>query len=176
MRTVEPPQPDSEQPWLLGDVAEMVKARLAERGFTASSYGTERWFRADPTGPRCATLLSISGVPSPMLETLSPEIWCHYEALGVPRAKSPTDHAVHRSLEAAWSLLDKVPRVARTTAFLVRSVHLVESCGPGYDVSHSDPELPCSIFLSVPDGEQHVALRVAESNPPRGDASAADPS
>jgi HEXXH motif-containing protein len=46
---------------------------------------------------------------------------------------------------------------------LVQAIHLLESPGLGFDVSHSDPELPCSIFFSLPLGEPHAALRVAES-------------
>lgn len=46
---------------------------------------------------------------------------------------------------------------------LVRSIHKLDSEGPGYDVSHSDPDLPFSIFLNLPVGETDATLRVAEA-------------
>jgi HEXXH motif-containing protein len=66
-------------------------------------------------------------------------------------------------LQDAWACLGRVPDAGAAVSHLVRAIHLLQSPGPGYDVSHSDPDLPCSIFLSLPVGEPHGALRVAES-------------
>ena len=46
---------------------------------------------------------------------------------------------------------------------LVRSIHCVRSSEPGYDFSHSEPEIPFSVLLSNPAGERHAVLRLAES-------------
>lgn len=46
---------------------------------------------------------------------------------------------------------------------LVRSVHRVAARAPGYDLSHSEPAIPFSVFVSIPVGEPHGAMRVAES-------------
>ncbi|WP_242130401.1 HEXXH motif-containing putative peptide modification protein [Sphingobium sp. Sx8-8] len=46
---------------------------------------------------------------------------------------------------------------------LVRAIHVIEALAPGYDVSHSEPSIPFSIFVSVPIGERHGTLRLAES-------------
>lgn len=46
---------------------------------------------------------------------------------------------------------------------LVRAIHVIEAPAPGYDVSHSEPSIPFSIFVSVPIGERHGTLRLAES-------------
>lgn len=46
---------------------------------------------------------------------------------------------------------------------LVRSVHRVAPKAPGYDLSHSEPGLPFSVFVSIPAGEPSDAMRVAES-------------
>ncbi|BDD67412.1 hypothetical protein Sj15T_24330 [Sphingobium sp. TA15] len=46
---------------------------------------------------------------------------------------------------------------------LVRAIHVIEALAPGYDVSHSEPSIPFTIFVSVPIGERHGTLRLAES-------------
>jgi hypothetical protein len=86
-----------------------------------------------------------------------------YEAIGL--AISPhlpgadeialVDEAIEQLLPAP-GLIDAVDA-------LVRSIHKLDSEGPGYDVSYSDPELPFSIFLTLPVGETDAALRVAEA-------------
>ncbi|MBR0553746.1 HEXXH motif domain-containing protein [Sphingomonadaceae bacterium LXI357] len=50
-----------------------------------------------------------------------------------------------------------------TVTHLVRAIHVIEAPGPGYDISHSEPSIPFSIFVSVPVGERHGTLRLAES-------------
>jgi HEXXH motif-containing protein len=66
-------------------------------------------------------------------------------------------------LDRALALLDVGDGLGQTLRALVRRVHIVESDGPGFDTSHSDPELPFSIFVSIPIGEKEGALRLAES-------------
>lgn len=46
---------------------------------------------------------------------------------------------------------------------LVRSVHRVAPRAPGYDLSHSEPTIPFSVFISVPAGELSGDMRAAES-------------
>lgn len=46
---------------------------------------------------------------------------------------------------------------------LVRSVHCIAARGPGDDCSHSEPTIPFSVLVSVPAGERHAELRLAES-------------
>jgi HEXXH motif-containing protein len=67
------------------------------------------------------------------------------------------------ALREGAELLMRLPSLAAAAGLLVRSVHVLTPAGPGYDVSHSDPALPFSIFLTVPAGESQVSWRVAES-------------
>ncbi|MGD9545558.1 MAG: HEXXH motif-containing putative peptide modification protein [Methylocystis sp.] len=85
-----------------------------------------------------------------------------YAALGL-RFAGPPGVPEETLLQQAWSYLSDVPDVGTAVFALVRAIHLLESPGPNYDISHSDPDLPCSIFLSLPVGEPHAALRAAES-------------
>jgi hypothetical protein len=66
-------------------------------------------------------------------------------------------------VDEAIGQLVPAPGLTDAVDALVRSIHKLDSEGPGYDVSHSDPELPFSIFLSLPVGETDAALRVAEA-------------
>lgn len=66
-------------------------------------------------------------------------------------------------LGKAFAFLDVGDGLYEAIFALVRRIHLLVGSGPGYDVSHSDPDLPFSIFLSLPLGETQAALRAAES-------------
>lgn len=66
-------------------------------------------------------------------------------------------------LVRAIALLDVGAGLGEAVRALVRVIHLVEAKGLGFDCSHSDPELPFSIFVSIPLGENDAELRLAES-------------
>ena len=66
-------------------------------------------------------------------------------------------------LQSALSLIASVPSLHATVAQYLRSLHILESPGADYDVSHSDPGVPFSIFASVPLFERKGRLRLAES-------------
>jgi HEXXH motif-containing protein len=66
-------------------------------------------------------------------------------------------------LQQAADVLGTVDGLVDTLGLLVRTVYLLQA-PIGYDVSHSDPELPFSVFLSLPQpGETDARLRVAEA-------------
>ena len=56
-----------------------------------------------------------------------------------------------------------VTALLNRSSALVRSIHILASTAPGFDTSYSDPELPCSIWVSLPAGERHAEFRLAES-------------
>jgi HEXXH motif-containing protein len=63
----------------------------------------------------------------------------------------------------AAGLLAQIPSLAESTGILVRTLHVLRA-DTGYDVSHSDPTIPFTIFVSVPSpGEKDSVIRVAES-------------
>ena len=66
-------------------------------------------------------------------------------------------------LQEAADVLGIVDGLVDTLGLLVRRVYLLEA-PIGYDVSHSDPELPFAIFISLPRvSEADAAARVAEA-------------
>jgi HEXXH motif-containing protein len=66
-------------------------------------------------------------------------------------------------LQKAADVLGTVDGLVDTLGLLVRVVHILEA-PIGYDVSHSDPELPFTIFVSLPQaGETDSVPRLAEA-------------
>lgn len=61
-------------------------------------------------------------------------------------------------------LLRNVSCVRQSVNIFVRSLHLIDSHGPDYDCSFSDPSIPFSIFVSVPASQgKNRVLRVFEA-------------
>ena len=72
--------------------------------------------------------------------------------------------AVLGCLWEAIDLLRYVPTLQFTVASLVRVCHLLKPRNDDYDISYSDPQLPFSIFVSVPQRRRpDDSLRVIES-------------
>ncbi|MFK0690925.1 aKG-HExxH-type peptide beta-hydroxylase [Mesorhizobium sp. IMUNJ 23033] len=133
------------------------------RPLDAFSYGTTRWLTADPVAERLVMHGFAIGAEYALVEALPTNVRSRYEALDLSfRSDSPTVDECSLFTEAlAW--LDRQPDLLETMALLVRSVHFLVSPGVGYDVSHSDPEVPFSIFVSLPTSENNAGLRLAES-------------
>jgi HEXXH motif-containing protein len=86
-----------------------------------------------------------------------------YSAAGIEFAACPDPSEFLPCFEKAAAILARVPGIEDMIAALWRSTHLIHSAGPSYDASHSDPELPFSIFVSISPAECYAALRLAES-------------
>lgn len=142
----------TDQPWVPGLATRLVGPALATRGLTAATYRTRRWLGADQS----------NNAPTSLFESPPPALIGPYGAMGLQFASAVPPKA-RRLLEAAFGLLQRVPEVGAAVTALVRAVHLLDGPGEGIDLSHSDPSLPCSIFLSLPVGEPHAPLRAAES-------------
>lgn len=106
--------------------------------------------------------LSYDGVAIP-LEGRSIGLHTRYGALGLRLVDKPACVAETALITEAFAALDVEPNLLNSISNLVASIHRIEAQGPGFDSSHSDPELPFSIFVSVPIGEAMAPLRLAES-------------
>ena len=157
---------DTQTPWQPIWAEAAVDGVLAEAGFSVATYGTSRWLAKDPAGERLILGRGGTGNASEtaIIEALTPQATCRYASLDLRLSEKPSRVAEAQTLLAkAWMLIDRVPSLAQTIAVLVRSIHILDAPSPGFDVSHSDPDLPCSIFLSLPIDESFAALRAAES-------------
>lgn len=73
-------------------------------------------------------------------------------------------NAVLSCVSSANKVIKSIPSLWSTIIALVKSLHLINSKDDEYDVSFSEPNLPFSIFISVPNGNDWVsAMRVAEA-------------
>jgi len=143
------------EPWWFPGLAETLVARLWDevRDLDPGAYSTAAWLgaEAEPAVP-------VPARPLMRVEPLPPLFASRFGsppfAGAAPGAAAMLDGALHRLIAGG---------AADAVCSLVRSVHCVTALGEGYDCSHSEPALPFSVFLSVPTGERHAVLRLAES-------------
>ena len=60
-------------------------------------------------------------------------------------------------------LVAAAPSLRAAVAAYLRCVHVLQPPGADVDVSYSDPDVPFSVFVSIPGPGRHAALRLAES-------------
>lgn len=158
------------EPWFPSLTRRLVNRAEEERlrpiGLSLSTYGTERFLRKDP----CAQRSSVRGLEDvfgqgPIIEQLSSDVESSYERLGLKfLARTRINECVIASLHQAFQRLEQIPSLSASTMDLVRSIHVLDAGDEAYDVSHSDPPLPFSVFISIPrHNVPNSALRVMES-------------
>ena len=144
---------------------------LSPRGLDFESYGTARMMAGSadevrrirgnvdrPDGAEGGLVL-LEGLPSRAVAEL--------DAVGlVPGAVDGSAVSVSIGvLKQAWHLIHAVwPELSSSIGYLVRCAHLIEAQSAELDCSYSRPDLPFSVFLSVPDyGTRARIERVAEA-------------
>ena len=139
---------------------------------TALEYGTARVLAGHAGAPRhvVACVAFYPGAKRTqqhiLIEYLDGDVRHPYEKVGLtlydPEAINIT--LINPIVQEAVRILAFVPTLHRTVAHLVRVCHLIKPEHDDYDVSYSDPQVPFSIFVSVPQTRRPKdALRVAES-------------
>jgi HEXXH motif-containing protein len=165
-----------ECPWLPELTTELVEAGWRDlyrkAGLSSDEYGTARALTRDVSVPcRIISRLPIfSGAVNPngclQVEILEAEFVRKYEDNGIRFYTADEIDAANilDRLREAISILKSIPTLFTTVASLVRSIHLLDPDDDDYDVSFSEPDLPFSIFVSVPQASSVTnALRVAEA-------------
>lgn len=67
-------------------------------------------------------------------------------------------------LKDAFDVIKLVPSLYKTVQYLVKSIHLIKPEDDEYDISFSEPHIPFSIFISVPQKANQINFfRVAEA-------------
>ena len=129
-----------------------------------SNYGTHRWLQNDPTAEllELATL-DLGNSLECRIEELPAPSRVRYETFGLVFPRSVTTEANISAVRSALYLIALVPSLYATVAAYLRTLHVLQAPGRDFDVSHSDPEVPFSIFVSIPSGERASKLRLAES-------------
>lgn len=168
--SIEDPNTDSWFPELTDELTAREWDRLhRDIGLTPNNYGTTRVLSRSISTPRhvIASLTSSScGTPLMAVEALTQECAVQYKKQGVTFFTS--DDILHSAIlsciEDALTIINQVPSLMRTVATLVRSLHVIEPADQDHDVSFSEPTIPFSIFVSVPNERvENGPLRIAEA-------------
>ena len=105
-------------------------------------------------------------VKSIRLEALAPLIEGHFRKKGVSfySAEDQSGSLLVEVLKAAFELIGLIPSLRLSVLDLVKILHVLVPQDATSDVSFSEPEIPFSIFVSVPkERVPHASLRVAEA-------------
>lgn len=163
-------------PDLTQDLVTAGLKRLEERlNISEFNYGTARVMLEDPNqGVDIAfqipvrfdnqqTLIPIEMLPSEVVkEYKKKEVEFYSTSDFVSDQNGKVE--MFECLNDAFEIIKQVPHLFRTVISLVKSIHLLQTDSDEYDISFSDPNIPFSIFVSIPRFNTKVnALRVAEA-------------
>lgn len=152
----------SGEPWFPGLAANLVRKFEQGSGVRRSEYSSERWIAGD-FGLPLRTFGDAGSSAGPMrVECPSNLLEKRLRSLGLELASS-VGKAEFALLNKAIARIARVPGLLDSVRALVWSLHVIGPTEPGYDVSHSNPSLPFSVFVSVPTSEKMGELRLAES-------------
>ena len=156
----------SGEPWtpeLAGLLTMFAWRRLAYYGFCISNYGTHRWLTRNPKANRLELARLRAGTAVDCrIEALPEPTSQRYESSGLVFAPPVPSDPLISTVRSAVSLIGSVPTLYTTVAAYLHTLHVLRAPAADYDVSHSDPEVPFSIFVSVPSGKER-RIRLAES-------------
>ncbi|WP_328683734.1 aKG-HExxH-type peptide beta-hydroxylase [Streptomyces sp. NBC_00343] len=149
--------------WLPGLTAELVAEFVSRNQVEPSlveQYGTSRWLagNARPPAPDGGDIQVGPHVAK--IEYLSRETAAGFEGLHFADSRDPQ---IRQRIQAAADVLTHIPSMAESIGSVVKAIHPMQALRD-HDVSHSTPELPFSIFISIPEKDERDALlRVTES-------------
>ena len=158
---------ESAEPWfpcLAEPMTAITWQASARPSFVPPNYGTHRWLENDPMAERLElATLDLGDSLECRIEALPVSSQIRYEKSGLvfPRFISIEIHV--EAIRSALTFIALVPSLHATIAAYLRTLHILQAPGMDFDVSHSDPEVPFSIFVSIPSGKREGKLRLAES-------------
>lgn len=142
--------------YLITDLVSRDQGRRA----LVDHYGTQRWLTGDANASIASMGTVRLGRHLSIIEQLPVSTIDSFSNLTFADGNGP--HACAQIQEAAEEL-DSVNTLADTVGCLARSIHLLKA-PIDHDISHSSPNLPFSVFVSIPEpNERDANLRVAES-------------
>ena len=155
------------EPWIPGVsklVTEVVWDRLGRSGFDSENYATHKLLANDPTAVhRCIDTLDLGNAIQCKIEMLPAASRIRYEDIGLSFLPSASIGLNTSVFDPALALVASIPSLYETIGKYLRSVHILYALEANYDVSHSDPEVPFSIFVSIPYSGRERRVRLAES-------------
>lgn len=163
----------TEAPWLPGIVNGLARRKwdyLARRNgikqghYTTSSFLTGSAAKQSRIAAKIALPDAFGTIAPVLLEDLHP---CDaYDDIGLKLAslQDPAQAAAAACrLARAFDVVAEVPSLADSVGKVLAVVHVLDTAEPDTDVSFSDPAVPFSAFVGVPETAGRVAsLRLAE--------------
>ena len=160
-------------PGLTAELAEVGWSKLChDTGLSPSNYGTARVIKRSAVAPRRI----VARVPASLaadhldqilhVEILDKNLAKNYEETGVKfyTAEEISNLHILEQLEEGIAFLRLLPSLFVVTAKLIKSIHLIDSGDDDYDISFSEPQIPFTVFVSIPRRRSlHAALRVTEA-------------
>lgn len=144
-----------------------------ETEITESDYGTARVILKDSNAERdfegsIFTRNDLGEIKNEtFVEMLPANIIEVYKESGVDfytREELRINSKITDCLRDAFEIIRHVPSLFSTVRYLVKSIHLIKPEDDEYDVSFSEPHIPFSIFVSIPQRNDSInVLRVAEA-------------
>ena len=131
-----------------------------QKKFSPENYGTHRWLENNPIGERVRlSRFTLSDYSEFSIEVLPASSRRRYEKTGLVFSHQCSLDA----FPSALAVIRCVPSLYATISLYLRSLHLLQAPTDDHDVSHSDPAVPFSIFVSVPPPDARRRIRLAES-------------
>ena len=162
--------------WFPGLAAPLTARRwqtlYQQTAIVKNDYGTSRVRAGNAGAPRhIVDRLSVSpygedAASGMLIEILPGDDRRKYQEMGLTfySVAELTTSTIFDCLQDAIRTLTHVPTLRKTVGSLVRVCHILKPEDDNYDVSHSDPYVPFSIFVSVPQQRKaNCELRIAES-------------
>ncbi len=154
--------------WWPGLARHLVDDLCRKRGLDLATYSTSAWVTEGSVSPH--RLFSVRSTyqsdAKTVVEVLSPAVQRRYDISGCRfwEVDELAKGAPLRLLVCALDEIAAVPELAQTVGQLARRVHLLVPDDDAYDVNFSEPELPFSVFVSMPLRPlEHLRWRVAEA-------------
>jgi HEXXH motif-containing protein len=154
--------------WWPGLAAHMVDDLSLESGLNLTSYSTSTWTTKGAISPR--RLIAVRNArrigTQAVVEVLSPAEQQRYDICGCRfwEVDELAQGAALDLLALALNEIAVVPDLADTVGQLARRIHLLVPNDDAYDVNFSEPELPFSVFVSIPlQPLEQMRWRVAEA-------------
>ena len=160
---------DSSAPlWWPGLAGRLVDDLCLERGLDLTSYSTSTWITRGAISPQ--RLIAVRNArrigTQAVVEVLSPAVQQRYDICGCRfwEVDELAQGAALDLLAVALNEIAAVPDLADTVGQLARRIHLLVPNDDAYDVNFSEPELPFSVFVSIPRRPpKKMRWRVAEA-------------
>ena len=148
VRELLPPWPSSFPERLAAILASQL---LGPKGFALRRYSTADFLRVHLATPG---IDELGHTWAERVEFLSPQVCARFESVGLrfPVIREAALLGATDVFRRVKTLLEEGDSgLQASVESLVKAVHIIESNGPDYDCSFSDPEIPFSIFISIPD-------------------------